>query len=115
MSVCIPFSSLDVDGLERLIRSESCNVHKWALYVRRGPRQKVELRDGLSIQIRSICAGPVSPYSGFLFLRSGAAIDDEREQMIRDEVNVLGTHNIVVRLAGHDKDIPSSVRIALRE
>ncbi len=115
---CIPFQSANVEDLKGLIREheQSADVCKWALYVERGPKREVELRDGLSIQKRFIHAGPKSPYRGFLFLRSGLAIEDEREQALRDEVETEGTHNIAVRFTGiSDKHLNSTLITVMRE
>lgn len=115
---CIPFQAANVEDLKSLIRKhESADVCKWALYVERGPKKEVELRDGLFIQKRFIQhAGPLFPYRGFLFLRSGDAIEDEREQALRDEVETEGTHNIAVRFPGiSDSHLDSTIFTVLRE
>lgn len=112
---CIPFQSANVDDLKRLIRKheQSADVRKWAIYVERGPKKMVTLRDGYAVQKRFMHAGPKPPYRGFLFLRSGDAIEDERENELRNEV-AKGTHNVGVRFA-QESDIDKTLRTVLME
>ena len=114
---CVPFRSATVEELKSLIQKYAlgAGVGKLALYVERGPKKNVTLRDGLSIQERYIHAGPRSPYRGFLFLRSGLDIDSVQEQALRDEVEVLGSHNVAVRYADGKADIDKALRTVLME
>lgn len=114
---CIPFKSLaDASEIEAFVieHEKDERVYKWALYIERGPKQNVTLRDGLKVQGRFMHSGPKAPFRGFLFLRAGNDIEDERERALRDEVNTIGTHNIAVRYA-RKSDIKRAVRVALME
>ena len=115
-NACIPFHSVSADELEDLVKQheQDTSVKTWAVYVARGPKRMVTLQDGLTTKRRFIHAGPVSPYRGFLFLRCGDDIDDEREQALRDEVEILGNHNLAVRYA-RGSDIDRAVHVVIQE
>ena len=115
-NACIPFHSVSADELEDLVKQheQDTSVKKWAVYVARGPKRMVTLRDGLTVTERFIYAGPEAPYRGFLFLRRGEEIEDEREQALRDEVDTRGTHNLAVRYA-RGSDIGRAVHVVIQE
>lgn len=116
--VCTAFDGFLVKDIKALIRKaeRAKGVSRWALYIQRGPKRNVTLRDGVEIEERFMYSGPVEPYAGFLFIRMDTEIKDEREQLLRDEVEKIGTHNIAVRYAmSDDSVVDRAIRVVLRE
>lgn len=117
-NACIPFVAVNAGEIEEFVgkHAQGASVYRWALYVERGPKRMTSIRDGGTVTRRIIHTGPKSPYRGFLFLRTGEQIEDEREQMLWNEVATLGTHNIAVRYSRSGTSvIHRAVHVALME
>ena len=116
-NVCIPFEELrsTSDVVEFVKRHEALpGIAKWALYVQRGPKAATVLRNGVHSSLsRFVHTRPVSPYRGLLFLRRRVEIEDEREIVLRDEVNKLGTYNIAVRFP-RSGDLERAVNLVVK-
>lgn len=111
MKTEIRFSGKTRDELAELVGREEADpaVVSWALYVERGPRKKVRIRDGLISEGRTIHTGPKEPYRGYLFLHDGPNYSAAEEE-IRQGVATLATHNVVATPA---RLLPPAERIKI--
>lgn len=115
MKTRIRFEGKTRADLAELVALEQVDpaVLSWALYVERGPREKVQIVDGLISEDRVIHGGPKEPYRGYLFLRHGP-VHSAAEEKVRREVDSLGTHNIVARPARRHHPT-EEIKIVFRE
>lgn len=90
-------SRQDVEQLVAQAESHQ-SVARWVLFIRRGPRRKTLVQNGLLARAVTQTTRPEPPYNGYLFAYWGegaAAL----ELKLRDEVAALGLYNLVARPA----------------
>ena len=105
-------NELELEALV-LARGREKGVYKWALYIQRGPKKLMVIRDGLHSEQRFSHTGPKPPYRGILFLRPGEEMGPN-ERMLQAATNHEGTHNIAVRYASK-LDIKRAIHLAVME